>query len=161
MKRPLTNTFGFASNCFVCEPTNQHGLRIPFVHDDERDVVEATITFDDCHSGAPQLVHGGLLALVCDEAMAWAAIALAGRFALIAEARYAYATPLPVGTETLVTARVIGQHRKQLWLMADVRCGDTVHARGEARARILSDELATAAGVIAGAGGGLPSAPPT
>jgi acyl-coenzyme A thioesterase PaaI-like protein len=155
MKRPLTNSFGFASNCFVCEPGNEHGLRIPFMHDDDRQVVEATITFEDYHSGAPQLVHGGLVALVCDEAMAWAAIALAGRFALIAEARYTYSTPLPVGTETVVTARLIGRHGKQLWLMAEVRSGDTLHARGEARARIISEELASTAGVTAGAEGSL------
>lgn len=43
--RSLSNTYGFATNCFVCEPTNGAGLRVSFSHDDERNVVVATTTF--------------------------------------------------------------------------------------------------------------------
>ena len=94
MLKPLTNTFGFASNCFVCEPTNEAGLRLSFCHDDERDVVVARHTFGTQHSGAPSLVHGGVIAAVCDDAMAWASIALAGHFALTAETRLTYVVPI-------------------------------------------------------------------
>src|SRR3954454_15176547 len=53
-------TWGFDSNCFVCEPRNDAGLRIPFDHDDETDTVVAEFTLDDAFSGAPSYVHGGV-----------------------------------------------------------------------------------------------------
>jgi len=147
MVRRLTNTFGFASNCFVCEPTNTEGLRLAYFHDDERNVVIAHHTFGPQHSGAPSLVHGGVMAAVCDDAMAWASIALAGHFALTAESRLTYLAPVPVDQEVTITGRFIGRVGKQMWLMADVRIGDTVHVRAEARATVLSGQLAVDAGV--------------
>ena len=39
MRRLLTNTFGFESNCWVCEPSNPVGLHVPFHHDDQAHTV--------------------------------------------------------------------------------------------------------------------------
>lgn len=52
--------WGFETNCFVCEPQNQHSLRIPFVHDTERSLVVAEFELGDVFSGAPTLVPGGV-----------------------------------------------------------------------------------------------------
>jgi acyl-coenzyme A thioesterase PaaI-like protein len=148
MLRPLVNNFGFASNCFVCEPHNPGGLQIPFFLDDAAARVVATVTFGENHSGAPALVHGGLLAALCDEAVAWAAIALARRFALTAETRISYLAPVPVGTEVRITGRLIGAIGSQLWVLAEVRAGDTVHVRAESRATAMGGQLAESAGVV-------------
>src|SRR3954452_13245461 len=78
-------TWGFDSNCFVCEPKNQLGLRIPFHHDDERDVVVAEFTLDNTFSGAPTFVHGGVSLAILDEAQSWATIAVARKFAVTGE----------------------------------------------------------------------------
>ena len=43
--------WGVETNCFVCEPTNDRGLRIPFWHDDERDVVTAEFELADHFGG--------------------------------------------------------------------------------------------------------------
>lgn len=153
MLRPLVNNFGFASNCFICEPHNPEGLRIPFFLDEEKHQVMATVTFGENHSGAPALVHGGLLAALCDEAVAWAAIALARRFALTAETRINYLAPVPTGTEVRVTGRLIGRIGGQLWILAEVRAGDTVHVRTESRATAMGGELAESAGVLTDAEG--------
>src|SRR5712692_3595116 len=109
MLSPLTNTFGIETCCFVCDPDNPAGLRIQFFHDEEAGEVVATASFDEQRSGAPKLVHGGVLAAVCDDAAAWAAIALARRFALTAESRFSYVTPLPVDREARIRARLIGR----------------------------------------------------
>ena len=69
--------WGYETNCFVCEATNERGLRIPFFHDDEADVVVAELHLGHAFSGAPTLLHGGIVLAVLDEAMAWAAIAIA------------------------------------------------------------------------------------
>ncbi len=98
--------WGFASNCFVCEPRNTGGLRIGFDHDTERDVVVASFTLDDTFSGAPSYVHGGVSLAVLDEAQAWATIAVAGRFAVTTETTTRFRRPVLVGETYDVEARV-------------------------------------------------------
>jgi len=58
---------------------NNAGLRIAFGYDTVDDVVLADFELDDRFSGAPSFVHGGSAWLWLDEAMAWTAIAVAGR----------------------------------------------------------------------------------
>jgi uncharacterized protein (TIGR00369 family) len=159
MRRLLTNTFGFPSNCWVCEPSNPVGLHVPFHHDEEAGTVTATVRLDANHSGAPNLVHGGLLAALCDDAMAWASIAEARRFALTAETRLTYLAPVAVDQEVTVTARLIGRVGRQVWLMAEVRAGDTVCVRAESRSTVMGGELATDAGVTTSTDGTLSDQP--
>ena len=105
--RALTNDqWGFESNCFVCEPSNAAGLRIPFFHDEAHDQVTATFTLDGRFSGAPSYVHGGVLLAVLDEAMAWAAIAVAHRWAVTGETTTRFEHPVRVGQTYTVTARI-------------------------------------------------------
>ena len=60
-----------ASSCFVCSPTNPIGLRVRFERDGHRIVGEFVPT--DLHVGFAGLVHGGILAAVLDDALAWLA----------------------------------------------------------------------------------------
>jgi len=152
--RSLDNaSWGFESNCFVCDPTNPQGLRIPFFHDDEVGAVVAEFRLGAERSGAPHYVHGGVLLSILDEAMAWAAIALAGRFAVVQSTATTFDRPVRVDeahrveakvhehTDTAVTARAF---------IADAagrRC-----AEGRARLVVLSTAVAGAAiGPVAGA----------
>jgi uncharacterized protein (TIGR00369 family) len=105
--RRLTNAgWGFESNCFVCEPANAAGLRIPFFHDEDAGVVRADLQLDDRFSGAPTYVHGGVVLAVLDEAMAWATIALGGKFAVTAETSARFVHPVRLGRPYSVVARV-------------------------------------------------------
>ena len=106
VKRLDNTSWGFESNCFVCEPRNDAGLRIPFEHDDEADVVRATFTLDDRFSGAPTYVHGGVVLAVLDEAMSWATIAVGGVFAVTSETSTRFLRPVRVGRDHAVEARV-------------------------------------------------------
>jgi uncharacterized protein (TIGR00369 family) len=104
---PLENAaWGFDSNCFVCEPTNPHGLGIAFFHDVEAAAVVADVALDDRFSGAPNYVHGGITLAVLDEAMAWAAIALGGSFALTRSTTARFLRPVAVGGSYRVEARL-------------------------------------------------------
>src|SRR5215216_246444 len=78
-------SFGFPTSCFVCDPENDRGLGLSFFADDEAGLVTAEFTLGKEFSGAPQYVHGGVVLAVVDDAMAWAAIALAGKFAVVRE----------------------------------------------------------------------------
>jgi uncharacterized protein (TIGR00369 family) len=105
--RPLTNErWGFSSNCFVCEPTNAAGLRLAFEHDEDAALVRTTFTLDDRFSGAPSYLHGGVTLAVLDEAMAWATIAVGGRFAVTSETTTRFSHPVRVGRSYTVEATV-------------------------------------------------------
>ena len=105
---PLTNErWGFASNCFACEPTNDAGLRIPFFHDTDAQTVFAEFTLDDRFSGAPAYLHGGVTLTVLDEAMAWAAIAIAGQWAVTQTTSTTFDRPIKVGSTYRVTATIV------------------------------------------------------
>ena len=95
--KPLTNAgWGFETNCFVCEPSNPLGLRVQYFHDEEAEVVSAEFTLGVEHSGAPHYVHGGVLLAILDEAMAWAAIAIGGRFAVVQSTATTFDRPVRI-----------------------------------------------------------------
>ncbi len=99
--------WGFATNCFVCEPANERGLRIPFFHDDELQVVTAEFELTDAFSGAPTLVHGGVTLAVIDEAMAWACIAVGRQWAVTTETTTRFHRTVRVGSLYRVEAAVV------------------------------------------------------
>ncbi len=101
--------WGFATNCFACEPSNAAGLKIPFFHDDDAAAVFAEFTLGEEFSGAPSYLHGGITMTVLDEAMAWATIAVGGRFAVTREMRTTFERPVRVGRPYRVEARLTAQ----------------------------------------------------
>lgn len=120
--------WGFESNCFVCEPTNSHGLRIPFFHDDELDVVFAEFELDGAFSGAPTLIHGGVTLAVLDEAMAWACIAIGRQWAVTTETNTRFHRAVRVGSHYRVEAVVAGRGEGAMHTSARV-----LDRRGEPR----------------------------
>ena len=115
--------WGFDSNCFVCEASNPGGLRIPFFHDDGADLVFADFTLDATFSGAPSYVHGGVTMAVLDEAMAWAAIAVARSFALTIRSTTTFHRAVHVGRPYRVEARVLGRTDRTIEAAATVADG--------------------------------------
>src|SRR5436309_15094640 len=106
-RRPLDNAaWGFDTNCFVCEPANPRGLGVRFFHDDVAGVVEADFQLGDAFSGVPHYVHGGVLLAVMDEAMAWASIALAKRFAVVQSTATTFDRPVRLDERYRVEATV-------------------------------------------------------
>ena len=106
VRRLENSRWGFESNCFVCEPKNERGMQLPFFHDDEADLVFAEYTLGDEFSGAPTYVHGGVTLAVLDEAMAWAAIAVGGKFAVTHATNATFDYPVRVGRNYRVEARL-------------------------------------------------------
>ena len=145
--RPLASAaFGFPTSCFVCDPDNTHGLRLSFFHDEEAAVVSAEFTLGAEFSGAPRYVHGGIVLAVVDDAMAWAAIALAGQFAVVRETTTTFERGVLLGEPHRVEARVESQTTRVLAAAAQVfnaegkRC-----ARSKARLVFLTESGARSA----------------
>ncbi len=107
MPTPLTNDrWGYESNCYVCEQSNEGGLRIPFQLEDDGETVTARFTLDRTYSGAPALVHGGVSLALLDEAQAWACIAVAGKWGLTASTSSTFVSPVFCDAPYRVQARV-------------------------------------------------------
>lgn len=106
ISRLSNERWGFSSNCFVCEPTNAVGLRQSFLYDSERKVVFADLRLGADHSGAPTYVHGGVQLALLDEAMAWAAIAVAERFAVTGTFTSTFQHPVRVDREYRLEATI-------------------------------------------------------
>lgn len=124
LRRLHNEDWGFESKCFVCEPRNDGGLRIPFHHDAGRDLVVATFTLGSRFSGAPSYVHGGVTLAVLDEAMAWAAIAIGGKFAVTTETTTRFHRPVLVHKTYAVEARLTAQTTERIETAAQVTYGD-------------------------------------
>ena len=134
---PLSNDrWGFETNCFVCEPSNERGLRVPFAHDTERDVVVAALCLADHLSGAPSWVHGGVVLAVLDEAMAWASIATRHRWAVTKESQAWFDRPVLVDRAYRVEARIVSGDETLLSAEASVASVDTGKVSVRARARM-------------------------
>ena len=131
---PLTNErWGFASNCFACEPTNNAGLRIPFFHDTDAQTVFAEFTLDDRFSGAPAYLHGGVTLTILDEAMAWAAIAVAGQWAVTHTTSTTFDRPMKVGSTYRVEASIAAAVDDRIDATATILdAGSKVRARAQA-----------------------------
>lgn len=89
--------------CFGCGARNPIGLHLQFTADDEG--VRAPFVPTPEHQGFENVVHGGIISSVMDEAMAWATAA-AGYWAVTGEIRLRFKRPLRVAEPTTVCARV-------------------------------------------------------
>lgn len=148
--------WGFESNCFVCEPKNAHGLRIPFFHDTDEQLVFADFELDKDFSGAPSLVHGGLLLAILDEAMAWACIAVGRRWAVTIETKATFHGAVYLDKPHRVEARIGATTDDRMEATARiidrkgrvrVDAAATFATLGEAQAtRVIGDDLGTSAG---------------
>ena len=122
----LTNAaWGFSSLCFVCEDANERGLRIPFFHDDEAGAITAEFTLTEAFSGAPAFGHGGVLMAICDEAMCWATIVIAGSWAVTASNAHRFRRPVRLGRPYRVEGRVVGRDDDGIRTTAVITSGST------------------------------------
>lgn len=141
--------FGYESNCFVCETRNAGGLRIPFVHDTDRDLVVAEFSLDATYSGAPTMVHGGVSLAILDEAMAWACIAIGRRWAVTSETSSRFHRAVRVGKNYSVEAEIVEQTHGEIVTAARiVDAKTTVRVESRATFTILGDaQIKRAAGI--------------
>ncbi len=144
---PLRNTaFGFPSECFACDPDNLVGLRLSFFHDDEAATVQSEFTLGPSYQGAPRFVHGGLLLAILDEAMAWAAIALAERFAVSRTSKASFRRPVMIDVPHRVEAVVEDHDDASVTALARILNPDGKRcAEATARLVVLSEETASTA----------------
>ena len=131
--------------CFACGRANPQSLKCDF--DVSRDRVETRYVGRREHSGYDGTIHGGILATLLDEVMAWATFVREGTWGVTARLALEFRRPLLVGEEARVAAEVVRVRGRVVELRAEARRGDEVlvsaHATyvkmPEDRARELSE----------------------
>ena len=58
-----------AGHCFGCGPANPQGLHLHFTVDAQALTATTTLTLTRLHEGPPGYIHGGIIAVLMDEAM--------------------------------------------------------------------------------------------
>ena len=107
-------------NCLVCGRSNPHGLHLSLHVDPATAAVSTTFTPKPEHIGFENIIHGGLLATVLDEAMVWASIWSAKRACVAAELTIRYRESARPGDPLLVTATVETSRSKLITTTAQI-----------------------------------------
>lgn len=116
--------------CFACGHKNPQSLRCDF--DVSRDRVETLYVGRREHSGYDGTIHGGILATLLDEVMAWATFAREGAWGVTARLALEFHRPLLVGEEARVSAEVVRVRGPVVELRGEARRGDEVLASAHA-----------------------------
>lgn len=94
--------------CIGCGERSAIGLKMRFAVAD--DSVESRVTIPQRFQGWRGVAHGGIVALLLDEAMAYAAMA-SGYLGVTADLKMRFRKPVPIGEALLVRANVLWQRR--------------------------------------------------
>ncbi len=117
------------SMCFCCGKLNEQGLKLEFETTDS--VTTTSLSFPKQFQGYRDIVHGGLIAAVLDEAMA-TLVSEMGHLAVTAELKVRFLHPLRVETPVRFTAYLLDKRRNTFRMEATARLEDgTDIARAE------------------------------
>ncbi|MBI3851847.1 MAG: PaaI family thioesterase [Verrucomicrobia bacterium] len=103
----------YTRSCFVCGESNPIGLRLKFETDGR--IVRTCFVPKPEHVGFKQTIHGGLLATLLDEIMAWACIAQTKRFGYCAELNVRFVQTARPGEAITATAELVNNARNKLF----------------------------------------------
>ncbi len=107
--------------CFACGTRNPIGLRLEFhvADEDNNDAVTAIFQPEEAHQGWPNVLHGGLVATLLDEAAAYVAYAR-GEHAATARLNLRFSMPAPLDEPLRVDARLVRATRRLLEVGGEV-----------------------------------------
>lgn len=112
--------------CFACGPDNPIGLRLTFEYGD--DSARTVVTPARQFGGWTDIIHGGIVATLLDEAMAHAAIACGVR-AVTARLEVRFRKAVPVGRPLVLEGRITGRRGRVLEMRSELTdAGGTLYA---------------------------------
>lgn len=124
------------SSCFVCGAENPIGLKAEFSTDVEGCSSHATLQLPAEFQGWQDVIHGGILASLLDEACIYACRAKADQ-CVTAELQIRFRKPVPVGAMVVVSGQLTDSSRKIWQASAQLKIDDTLYAEAAAKVFIL------------------------
>ncbi|MBN1334210.1 MAG: PaaI family thioesterase [Synergistales bacterium] len=95
--------------CFVCgnpELENPRSLGVVIFWDTDKKTTVIPIHPDNTWNGYPGVVHGGIIAAVMDDAMAWSVFKTSGKWGVTAKMSLRYRKAMKTGVEYTVKGKV-------------------------------------------------------
>ncbi|MBP2371816.1 PaaI family thioesterase [Pseudonocardia parietis] len=105
-------------HCFGCAPGNPHGLGLTFTA--EGPGLRTDFALGHHYESYPDVVHGGIVALICDETMGNLIVLRADRPAVTTSLRMRYVDTVHTGLPYRVTAALISRTPDLIGAVADV-----------------------------------------
>ena len=133
----MTIDFDKDRGCFVCGHENSSGLQAIFNCDKELLQSSCRLTIGSQFQGWPDIVHGGVIASLLDEACIYAGRGLA-KSLVTAELSVRYRQPVSVGQEVAVLGEVVERRRNILRVKARLEADGELYAEADAKVFILS-----------------------
>jgi acyl-coenzyme A thioesterase PaaI-like protein len=126
-----------ANSCFGCGGANDFGMKLAFEQDNGRRKIVGRFILGSRYQGGGGMAHGGIIALLLDEAMGKVCRFRDAR-AITAQLTVDYIKPIDVEKEIVVEAFEETQNGRNLFQVGEIRnaAGDVL-ARGKARFVIL------------------------
>jgi uncharacterized protein (TIGR00369 family) len=96
-------------NCFACGELNEHGLQLQLHLEERRSWSEFVV--DSRFEGWRGVTHGGIIATILDEVMAWALVA-EDNWGVTARMTIEFKRPVPVGTPVRAEGWIVRTRRR-------------------------------------------------
>jgi uncharacterized protein (TIGR00369 family) len=96
-------------NCFACGELNEHGLHLSLHLEERRSWCEFTL--EERFEGWLGVTHGGIIATILDEVMAWS-LAAENNWGVTARMIIDYKKPVPVGTRVRAEGWIVRSRRR-------------------------------------------------
>jgi uncharacterized protein (TIGR00369 family) len=100
-----------ANKCFGCSPVNPHGLQMTFFGNQKEVCSYITVPRHMC--GWNKLVHGGIISVILDEIMSWAALHVYKKMVLTKSMTVDFIKPVSIKHELKAIGRpikTVGRH---------------------------------------------------
>ena len=122
--------------CFVCGEENPSGLHLKFTLCDGK--VTTEFVPQKIYQGYKDIVHGGIIAAILDEAMVKAA-RMQGMQAVTAEITIRFRNPLMAGEKAVIEAHILRTNKKIIETAAIIKKPDNT-AVAEGHAKLLRQD---------------------
>jgi len=106
--------------CFVCGQENDIGLKMKFEYNNKEDIVRSRIVFKEKFVGYENIIHGGIVTTIMDEAMAWMAIKKTDMMCLTSKLNVRFIKAVKSFIEYTVEAKVESAGKDKILLSARV-----------------------------------------
>jgi len=129
-----------ANVCFGCGKANVAGMQLEFVRDEAAKKVIGDFSLDERYQGAPGMAHGGILAVILDEALSKVA-KFYGLVAVTGELNIEYLRPVKINQPIHVEAQNERIEGRQLYHTGEIRDpAGRVLARAKGRFVVIDPE---------------------
>jgi uncharacterized protein (TIGR00369 family) len=127
----MRETFPSHQCCAVCSKENPYSLGVEYQTQDKSSVV-ASFIVNEHHQGYSGLLHGGIATCLVDGAMTHCLLAN-GVKALTAQLEMRFHSPIKVGEEINITARVLKETRGIFQMASNLEVGGEVRVSATAK----------------------------